>query len=354
MKVLVTGGCGFLGSHVCERFHREGWSVVAYDNMTKFELSRTGFSTDAVRSHNADFLRRLGIEIVVEDVRNREALIDHAAGCAFIAHTAAQPAMTISWEDPDLDFGTNVIGTVNVLQTARAHGIPIASCSTVHVYGPWINDSLEEEPTRYVRHPATIREEDPVLSTGAAGKLSPLHASKGAAELYVRSFVDMYGVKAASFRYTGIYGPRQFGGEDHGWVANFALRSLLGWPVSIYGTGKQVRDILYASDAAGAFFDWQRNPTPGTYNVGGGPANAISLIECIRLIERLSGRPAEIGFGPARPGDLSYFVCDVSRARDAFGFVPSVAPERGVRLLLDWIESEKELFRSPSRTTPTG
>lgn len=344
MRALVTGGCGFLGSHVCETFRREGWEVVAYDNMTKHELSRTGFGSDAVRSHNADFLRGLGVEVVVADVRDREALLDQASGCHFLAHTAAQPAMTISWEDPDLDFSTNVAGTLNVLHAARAHGLPVASCSTVHVYGPWINDGLREGETRYLRQPVAIREDDPILATGARGKLSPLHASKASGELYTRVFADMYGVCAASFRYTGIYGPRQFGGEDHGWVANFALRSFLGWPISIYGSGKQVRDILYASDAAGAFLSWQRNPVPGTFNVGGGPDHAISLLECIDLIERLSGRKSERRFGPARDGDLAYFVCDVARARDAFGFRASVRPEEGVARLLAWIEDNQGLF----------
>lgn len=349
VKVLVTGGCGFLGSHVCELFRREGWEVLAYDNLTKHELRRTGFGTDAVRSHNADFLRGIGVEVVVADVRNREELLDRSTGCAFLAHTAAQPAMTISWEDPDLDFGTNVQGTYHVLTAARRHGIPVASCSSVHVYGPWINDTLGESATRYTREPIAIREDDPIMSGGKHGKISPLHVSKVTGEHYGRTFADMFGVKAASFRYTGIYGPRQFGGEDHGWVANFALRSFLGWPISIYGSGKQLRDILYAADAARAFLDYQRRPEPGIYNVGGGPANAISLLECIDLIERLSGRPAERRFGLARDGDLAYFVSDTTRAQRAFGWNARVRPEEGVGRLLAWVEEHRALFAGSTR-----
>ena len=130
----------------------------------------------------------------------------------------------------------------------------MASCSSVHVYGPWINDSLTEGPTRYLRQPVAIREDEPILSGGKSGKLSPLHASKAAGEVYSKVFADTYGVKAANFRFTGIYGPRQFGGEDHGWVANFAVRNFLRWPITVFGTGKQLRDILYASDAASAFW----------------------------------------------------------------------------------------------------
>lgn len=349
MKVLVTGGCGFLGSHVCEAFRAEGFEVVAYDNLTKHELARTGFGTDEVRDHNAGVLRGMGVEVVEGDVRDREVLLDRASGCAFIAHTAAQPAMTISWEDPDLDFTTNVAGTYEVLCAARAHGVPVASCSSVHVYGPWINDALVEERTRYRREPPCISEDDPTMQGGRAGRISPLHASKASAEHYVKCFADMFGVRAASFRYTGIYGPRQFGGEDHGWVANFIIRNLLGWPITLFGTGKQVRDVLYATDAARAFVDYQRRPEPGTYNVGGGPANAISLVECIELIDRVSGRPSEVLHGPQREGDLAYFVCDVSRARAAFGWQPRVRPEQGVAELIAWVEENAGLFADSSQ-----
>ncbi len=352
MKVLVTGGCGFLGSHVCEAFRKEGWDVVAYDNMTKHELRRTGFGSDEVREHNARVLRDMGVEVVKADIRNREELLDHASGCAFLAHTAAQPAMTISWEDPDLDFSTNVVGTYNVLVTAREHGAAVASCSSVHVYGPWINDDLREEETRFLRDPVAVREDDRWMDGGREGRISPLHASKASAEHYVRAFADMFGVKAASFRYTGIYGPRQFGGEDHGWVANFAIRNFLGWPLTIYGTGKQVRDILYATDAAAAFVAYQRRPVPGTYNIGGGPEHRISLLECIQLIDRLSGRSSEVHFGPQRDGDLSYFVCDITRAREAFGWHPEVLPEEGVGRLLAWIEEQARLFRSETAGAP--
>ena len=351
MKILVTGGCGFLGSHVCETFRRDGWEVVSYDNMTKHELNRTGFHTDEVREYNARILQDMGVKIVKADIRIREQLLDYTSGCQFIAHTAAQPAMTISWEDPELDFATNVLGTFNVLVSARKHQIPIASCSSVHVYGPWINDTLKEEETRFTRDPVDISEDDQIMNGGRNGLISPLHASKASAEHYVKTFADMYGINAATFRFTGIYGPRQFGGEDHGWAANFCIRNVMRWPITIFGNGKQLRDILYAGDAAAAFLAYQRNPVPGTYNIGGGQKHMISLLECIELINKLSGHRSEVKFGPKRTGDLSYFVCNIERVRNTLNWQPMILPEEGVGNLLSWVRENVHLFCSSIRNT---
>lgn len=341
MKVLVTGGCGFIGSHTCEFFREQGWDVVSYDNMTKFELSRTGYKVDAARDYNWNYLSNLGVEMVCGDVRNLEQLLDHASGCDYIVHTAAQPAVTISIEDPLLDFSTNVVGTVNVLETARRRKIPMVSCATIHVYGNWINDHLKENGTRYVYDKEVVDESAPIMQ----GYLTPLHASKLSAETYLRIYTDTYKVRAASYRLTGLYGSRQLGGEDHGWVANFSIRNILGWPMTIYGTGKQVRDILYASDAASAFYAFYQRGEPGIYNIGGGPSHAISLIECIRLIEETTGRPSEVQYGPGRFGDLRYFVCDISKARQQLGWQPEVKPAEGVSRLAEWIQENQNLFQ---------
>lgn len=340
MRVLVTGGCGFLGSHVCERFRSRGDEVVSLDNMTKFELDRTGYRSAAAREHNWKLLEAMGVRMLREDVRDLEAVLDAASGCDFIAHTAAQPAVTISLEDPILDLSTNVQGTLHVLEAARRHGLPLASCASVHVYGNWLNEELRETDTRYVHDPAAIGEDAQTM----VGYLTPLHASKASAEQYVRVYASAHGVRAASFRLTGIYGPRQLGGEDHGWVANFAIRNAIGWPIAIFGTGKQVRDILYATDAAQAFVDFYERGEAGVYNIGGGPDHAISLLECLRLIEARSGRASELRFEPSRFGDLRWFVCDVRRARDGFGWVPRVRPEEGVGEIVRWVDSHRALF----------
>jgi CDP-paratose 2-epimerase len=342
MKVFVTGGCGFLGSHVCEFYARRGDDVISFDNMTKHELIRTGYVADRARNYNWDFLSGLGVEMVEGDIRNYPQMLETAQGCDFIVHTAAQPAMTMSIEAPDLDFTSNVEGTYNVLKVAREWKIPVASCSSVHVYGNAINDTLVEGETRYLRTPAEIDEDHPTLT----GILTPLHASKRAAEIYLQTFVDSYKIEAASFRLTGLYGPRQFGGEDHGWVANFTIRSVLGWPITVFGTGKQVRDILFPSDAVAAFHAFYEQRKSGVYNVGGGEKHSISLQECIDLIGEIIGTKPTVRLEDKRLGDLWYFICDISKAKRELGWEPKVAPQEGVRQLIDWVRGNIDCFKA--------
>jgi CDP-paratose 2-epimerase len=162
----------------------------------------------------------------------------------------------------------------------------------------------------------------------------------------VRTYADTFAVKAATFRYTGIYGPRQFGAEDHGWVANFTIRNLTGRPIRIFGNGLQTRDILYASDAARAFWDYAQRPIAGVYNIGGGTANTISLLESITLIESVTGQRSEVVFEADRPGDLRYFVSDTTAARETFGFEASVPPRDGITRLAEWVHANLDMFAS--------
>jgi CDP-paratose 2-epimerase len=340
-KVLVTGGCGFLGSHVCEYYIKQGDKVVAYDNMTKNELKRKGFAVEESRVHNWNYLKNIGVELVKADVRNYEELMDHAKDCNYIIHTAAQPAMTISWEDPALDVTTNVIGTFNVLEAARNLKIPVASCATIHIYGNEINNTLKEKKNKYVRKPVAIDENHPTLE----GVLTPLHASKAAGDIYTRVYIDTYKLEAASFRLTGIYGTRQFGGEDHGWVANFAIRAAVGWPCVMYGNGKQVRDIIYATDVCRAFDAFYKTRRPGLYNIGGGPETAISLLECIDILEEILGKRPEVKFEADRHGDLRYFICDIAKAKKNLNWEPLVMPREGIGKLVDWIQENIKTFK---------
>lgn len=341
MKVLVTGGCGFLGSHVCEYYKSLGEEVVALDNLTKHELIRTGYNVEEARNYNLNFLKSIGVEVVVKDIRDKELLMKVCKDCDFIAHTAAQPAMTISIENPELDITTNVLGTFNLLEASRRFDIPIVNCSTIHVYGNEINKNLKEGKTRFLHEPEEIDESYPILR----GKLTPLHASKRSAEIYVQTYIDTYGIKAANFRLTGLYGPRQLGCEDHGWVANFAIKTILGLPIKIFGTDKQVRDILYATDAAEAFDAFYRKRLAGTYNIGGGISHAISLGECLKFISEMTGIKQKIIYEPPRHGDLWYFVCNITKAKEKLGWKPKISNKEGIKNLIKWIEENKKLFK---------
>lgn len=344
MKVLVTGGCGFLGSHVCELFKEKGWDVVAYDNMTKFEYNRAGFK-DEVRDYNLKYLESIDVLVIVDDVRNLKMLQKAINGSNLVAHCAAQPAMTIAIENPRLDFDVNVQGILNVLDVCRDKKIPVANCSTIHVYGNALNKHLSDANKSHFRYKygkAIGEDSVPLLM----GSLSPLHASKRAAELYVQAYADTYKLPTANFRLTGIYGPRQFGGEDHGWVANFTIRTLLGQLIKIFGTDKQVRDILYVKDAAMAFWNWYKRGCPsGTYNIGGGEKTAISIREVLDYLATETGKISDVEMLPKRHGDLWWFVSDCTKAEKAFGWQPFIMPDVGLSILIDWIQQERSLFQ---------
>ncbi len=340
MKVLVTGVAGFLGTHVAEHFKSIGWEVIGIDNLNDMELKRAKFDAKKSREHNLNFLKTIGIDFRKQDVRevsfmNFEGIID------FIIHCAAQPAMTIAIEEPKYDMDNNICGTVNMLEIAKKLKVPFVNCSSVHIYGNNSNDILEEGETRFYRKDKKeIDEYEPILQ----GDLTPLHSSKRATELYTQTYAETYGMRTASFRLTGMYGERQFGGMDHGWVANFAIRTVLDRTITIFDTKKQVRDILYAKDAARAFELWFKNGKTGIYNIGGGFKNSISLDECLQLIFKLNPtKKQHIEYKPKRFGDMYYFVCDYKKAK-SFGWEPKVLPEEGLRKLIKWINENKEIL----------
>lgn len=341
MKVLVTGGCGFLGTNICLFYIEKGAEVIAYDNLAKHEFTRNPYMRPEARDYNKNILEKAGVQIVVADIRDKASLMETAKGIDYICHTAAQPAMTISWEDPELDFTTNALGTFNVLDVARLLKIPVAICSSIHTYGPdKINAEVVEKKTRYVRTPPAIDENAPLLQ----GVVTPLHASKRCNEIYAQSFIDTYGLEAACFRLSGIYGPYQFGGEDHGWVANFSIRTIIGEPITIFGTGKQLRDILYAGDVAEAFDAFYKSRKPGIYTIGGGTNTMISLLESINLISEIAGKRPEVKFGKDRFGDLRYFVADYGKFYKATGWEPKTKPEQGIQHLISWVKENENLF----------
>jgi CDP-paratose 2-epimerase len=342
MKILVTGVAGFLGSHVAEYYRKKGDEVFGIDNLTEFELERAKFDVKASRKHNLDFLKEIGVVFKKWDCRDVSAdeILHHFGKVDFIIHCAAQPAMTIAIEHPGHDMDNNICGTVNMLEIAKKLRIPMVNCSTIHVYGNNINGSLLPGSTRFECVPEAFDEETQILN----GDVTPLHVSKRATELYTQTYAETYKMRTASFRLTGMYGPRQFGGMDHGWVANFAIRTIMKRPITIFDTDKQVRDILYAQDAAKSFDEWYKRGKVGVYNIGGGTECSISINEALALLKKITKEKQDIKFEPARFGDLYYFVCDYQKALKDFGWKPTTMPEEGVKKLVEWIQQNKGIL----------
>jgi CDP-paratose 2-epimerase len=345
MKVLVTGAAGFLGSHVCELFKAKRWDVVGYDNLTKFELNRTPYNAEASRQYIVDFLKSIDVPLVVGDIRDYDNLIKAAEGCDYIINCAAQPAMTVAIEKPHYDADVNIMGALNVLEVGRINKIPVALCSTIHVYGNGLNEDLYDKGTNRFYIPCESFSEHFQFKL-LTGQITPLHVSKYTEELYARAFIESYQSKVFVARLTGIYGERQFGGEDHGWVANFAISTLMGYPIKVFGTDKQCRDILYVKDAARAFYDWfVSGQESGVFNIGGGVSCLTSLKDCLDDLYLITGIDQNISLLPARPGDLWYFCCDTTKAGNSFGWLSVILPNNGLLRLVKWVEKNRELFR---------
>lgn len=337
-KILVTGGCGFIGSNLVDRLLSRGEQVVAFDN-----LSRRGAEKNAdwLRGkHGAKFELRRG------DIRDAKAIANAARDADAIYHLAAQVTVTTSVTDPRNDFEINAFGTFNALEAARASGRnPVfLFASTNKVYGGMDDVAIVEQATRYAYRdfPNGVSEAQPLDFH------SPYGCSKGSADQYVRDYYRIYGLRSVVFRQSAIYGYRQFGVEDQGWLAWFIIAAVLGRPINIYGDGKQVRDMLFiddlldAYDAATARIDQVAGQV---YNVGGGPRNTISVwTEFGPMLEKLIGKKIPVGHGDWRPGDQKVCVYDTSKAKRELGWEPKVNVQDGVERLYRWVKENRGLF----------
>ena len=337
--ILVTGGAGFIGSNLADRLAGQGHDVLVYD-----ALARPG-----VEANLAWLRRRHGARIrpVIADLRDRAKLQDAAAGASAVFHMAAQVAVTTSLSDPELDFDVNLRGTVFLLEALRKQPAPppVVFASTNKVYGNLADVALQRDGDAYLP-------EDPGLRAHGIGEDRPLSfytpygCSKGAADQYVLDYARGFGVPACVLRMSCIYGPRQLGTEDQGWLAHFLYSVQAGRPISIYGDGRQVRDVLYVDDAVDAYMAaWDRigQVSGQAFNLGGGPGNAVTLLEVLAEIGEISGRQPDLRFSDWRPGDQRYFVADTRRAAAAFGLGPAVGWQDGLRRLARWITAERGL-----------
>jgi CDP-paratose 2-epimerase len=282
----------------------------------------------------------------VRDAAAMQALLARHADADAVLHLAAQVAVTTSVADPRADFEINALGTFNVLEAVRtaAAGRPaVLYSSTNKVYGHLEHVRVVERDGRYgyADRPDGVDEAEPL------DPLSPYGCSKSAGDQYVRDYARIYGLKTISFRQSCIYGARQFGIEDQGWVAWFCVAAAMGRPFTIFGDGRQVRDLLWVDDLIDAYrraLDRIEAVRGEVFNLGGGPRNTLSLLELVALLERALGRWLGPGFAAWRPGDQRVFVADVRKAERLLGWRPTVAVAEGVDRLLAWVRDHRELF----------
>jgi CDP-paratose 2-epimerase len=340
MRIFITGGAGFIGCNAADFFLRQGHQVMIFDN-----LSRPG------SAHNLAWLQtRAGagkLQVIRGDICDA-ALVTKTLpdDTDLILHFAGQVAVTTSVKDPRSDFEANALGTFNVLEAMRCRAPK--SCliysSTNKVYGGLHGRPLAEEANRYrfTDRPFGIDENEPLDFH------SPYGCSKGCGDQYVRDYARMYGLKTVVFRQSCIYGHRQFGVEDQGWIAHFCIAALKRQKIRIYGNGKQVRDVLWIDDLLRAYkiaYERAEVTAGGIYNIGGGPANSISIWkEFAPSLEGLTGEPIRVEYHPARPGDQPIYISDIRKAQRDLGWQPGVSFREGLGRLWNWLNQNASVL----------
>lgn len=336
-KVLITGGAGFIGSNTAKFFLEQGAEVTILDSFIRADVE-----------NNAQWLKDLpqggNLEVIRGDIKDKDLVNSSVRQKDIIIHLAAQVAVTTSIEDPVDDFRTNIEGTLNILEAMRVAS-PDASLvysSTNKVYGQLEALGITEGETRY-----NYSDENYNLGVDESQNLdfhSPYGCSKGAADQYVRDYARIYGLKTVVFRQSCIYGERQFGSESQGWLFHIMRMILEGNQVSIFGDGKQVRDVLYVDDLVSAYASSieQISTTAGqVYNIGGGLENTLSIIESIHKIGEVADLSPEYKYEDWRKGDQRVFISNNTKAKIDFGWEPSVSVTQGLGKLKVWIESIK-------------
>lgn len=341
--VLITGGAGFIGTNLAHRFLSSGQSVCILDN-----LSRAGVEENWAR------LRKIyGDRVWLEraDIRDCDAVRRCVVGGAGqVFHFASQVAVTTSILDPRSDFEVNALGTLNVLEELRrlSSPPPLLFTSTNKVYGSLPDIELCSSAKR--AEPVDERRGG-VDESRPLDFHTPYGCSKGAADQYVRDFARTYGIPAVVFRMSCIYGPHQFGTEDQGWLAHFLIRALEDEVITIYGDGRQVRDVLFAEDLVDAMLLALSNVeglSGQAFNIGGGPENTLSLLELLDRIEQRLGTRPRVRFANQRPGDQRYYVSNIGKFQAATGWRPRVSLNEGFGRLFDWLTGVREVLSRES------
>ncbi len=339
MRVLVTGCAGFIGCHLSEYFLNVGNEVIGLDNLSR-KGGEENFKWLQFLQGNFKFRKA-----DIRDFKKVSEIFKKYGPFDLILHMAAQVAVTTSVTDPREDFEINALGTFNLLESTRLYS-PNAFfefASTNKVYGKMDDVDVIERNGRY--------EYDTLLNgVNEDHNLdfhSPYGCSKGAADQYVRDYYRIYGLKTVVLRQSCVYGTRQFGIEDQGWVAWFIIASLLEKPITIYGDGMQIRDILWIEDLVDVYvklFENADEVAGKIFNIGGGPENTLSLLELVNILKAEGILKREPLYSDWRPGDQKVFVCNVEKVNELVGWKPTTPPKTGVKKLIDWVINNKTLL----------
>ena len=344
MRILITGGAGMVGSHSAEYFALKNEEVIVLDNLMRSELF--GYNKASVE-YNWNYLKKYrNIKLIKGDVRNEKDLNKAIGkGVEVIIHTAGQPGVPSSVRMPRDDFSINAFGTLNTLECAREknkHTIFIY-CSTNKVYGENVDKiPLTEQKTRYIYNGVSgISEELPTDLTGH----TPYGVSKLTGDLYSQEYGYIYGMRTGIFRMSCIYGERQFGFEDQGWVAWFVIATLFNLPITIYGDGKQVRDLLYVTDLVRAFDKFiQSNLKTEVLNIGGGADNNLSLLEFFEILKEQTGKQPKTSFSDWRPSDQKVYISDITKIKTKLNWQPNIDVKKGIKRLINWVKDNESYF----------
>lgn len=341
MKIIVTGGGGFIGCNAAARYIARGDDVVVVDN-----LSRRGATQNLAWLREQDPGARLTVSQT--DIRDRAALeqvFAHHADAEVVVHLAGQVAVTTSVVDPRNDFEINAFGTFNVLEAAKrlSNLRALLFSSTNKVYGGMEDVGVVERHGRY----AYASLENGVPETQPLDFHSPYGCSKGAADQYTIDYARIYDLPTVTLRQSAIYGPRQLGVEDQGWVAWFCIAAVTGRPITVYGDGMQVRDVLHVYDLLDAYdraIERIEQVKGEVFNLGGGPQNTLSIIDVVRFLEQRLGKSLNPRFDEWRPGDQRVFIADIRKAGRTLDWSPKIRPDQGIEQLLKWVQEHQYLF----------
>jgi len=342
VRILITGGAGFVGSNLADFFLKNDSEVLCFDN-----LYRKG------TEKNLEWLKenhKKNFSFIKGDIRSFDSLKEASRDVDVIFHTAAQTAVTTSLKDPRNDFEINALGTFNLLEAARQSNTDpiIIYTSTNKVYGDNVNAiPLKEKETRYEFDDEKFKLGIPEDFSTDADEHTPYGCSKYLGDVYMRDYYKIFGLKTITFRMSCIYGTRQFGNEDQGWVVHFIISSIFDKPLTIFGDGKQVRDILFISDLVNLFdiAIEKINKIKGqTFNIGGGSKNTCSLLELIQLIDELTDKKSKITHDDWRPSDQKVYISNISKVKKEINWEPEISVKEGVKKLIEWVEKNKNLF----------